>query len=306
MASEDEHEVEHAHAHDHEHGNPPQGGSWGAIADSLVADATMFLPVLNAAITHVQDVLGTTPVNRILDFGSGPGVTTVALAGRFPEARVIAADGSPELLAMVHARAVEAGVADRVETLHTDLAGSPVSAAASFDLVWASMVIHHFDDPLLTLTRMAEGMAPGGVLAVVEFGSPLTMFPAEDEGSRSGTWDRVREASAQALRQHLPHAAATDWADAVRGAGFEVAAIHDCVLDVPAPLPATHREWLRHRLSRDRQTSADVLGADDLAALDRVIDPGGSGGVLAREDVFIRTSRALYVGRRPRAGRERR
>ena len=41
------------------------------------------------------------------------------------------------------------------------------------------------------------------------------------------------------------------------------------------------------------------LSADDLAALDTLLDSDGPDGVLRRDDLTVRTTRTVWVARRP-------
>lgn len=107
---------------------------------------------------------GGLPPGTALDVGCGEGADAVWLAERGWE--VTALDVSEVALARVREHAAEAGVADRVRTLHHDLvAGGP--ASGSYDLV--SVFFFHvlpqvFDD---FYGGLADLVAPGGTLLVV-------------------------------------------------------------------------------------------------------------------------------------------
>jgi SAM-dependent methyltransferase len=263
------------------------------MAEALEQGAEVFSPVMAEAITIVKRALGDLPVSRILDFGSGPGVATTALARSFPDAHIVAADGSAELLERVSARAADEGVADRVTIVCAEL-GAGVGDIEPVDLVWASMVIHHLDEPGEALAQLAQVTRPGGSIAMTEFGVPLTIFPSSDE-AMSQLWERFSRASAGARGDHLPNSWIRDWPDRIHRAGFEIPSEHECVLEWPAPLSPSQREWLCHSVTRDTQMSADRLEKDDLADLEALADPTATGGIMSRQDLFIRTSRMLYL-----------
>lgn len=99
-------------------------------------------------------------VRRIIDLGSGPGVGTAVLAERFPDATVVAVDGSAAMLDRVPG-------SERIQAVLADLDGD-LGHLGPADLVWASMSLHHLADPVAALRQVAGLLAPDGVLGVVE------------------------------------------------------------------------------------------------------------------------------------------
>lgn len=95
---------------------------------------------------------------EIWDLGCGLGEQAALLAARHPQARVRGLDSSPEMLA--RARALPA----RVEWLQGDIAGFSPDAPA--DLIFSNAALQWVDDHPALIPRLAEGLAPGGVLAV--------------------------------------------------------------------------------------------------------------------------------------------
>ncbi|WP_233549293.1 class I SAM-dependent methyltransferase, partial [Clavibacter lycopersici] len=83
---------------------------------------------------------------------------------------------SDAMLARVAERAVVDGLADRIRTVHADLdAGWPALPPA--DVIWASLMLHEVADPARLLARARDGLAPGGILAVVEMDGPPRFLP---------------------------------------------------------------------------------------------------------------------------------
>jgi hypothetical protein len=82
---------------------------------------------------------------------------------------------------------------------------------------------------------------------------------------------------------------------AITAAGLEVAAerVARCRLD--PPLSGDARHVVASHLARGSGMYADMLDAEDRAALDTLADPTTLRGVLARPDVFYETSRRLLV-----------
>lgn len=97
------------------------------------------------------------PAGRILDLGTGTGVTAAAVLSRHPGAALVAVDESADMLGA--ARAALPGDADlRVGRLEDDLPRGP------FDLVVSALAVHHLDGPGKAdlFRRVAAVLAPGG------------------------------------------------------------------------------------------------------------------------------------------------
>jgi release factor glutamine methyltransferase len=80
---------------------------------------------------------GTPPPADILDMGTGSGVIGLSLALAFPEARVVLADVSPDALALAKENAEALGIADRVESVQSDLFAALPNRR--FDLIAANL-----------------------------------------------------------------------------------------------------------------------------------------------------------------------
>jgi trans-aconitate 2-methyltransferase len=96
----------------------------------------------------------------ISDLGCGTGNLTRGLAERWPLARVIGVDNSPEMLA----RAMPLAMPGRLDFVHADIAdwtpGEPV------DLLVSNAALHWINDHDALLRRLTGMLAPGGALAV--------------------------------------------------------------------------------------------------------------------------------------------
>jgi release factor glutamine methyltransferase len=128
---------------------------------------------------------------RILDLGTGGGAIALALAGRFPDARVTALDSSAQALSLAGENAASTGLAGRVTFARSDWF-SEIPAGETFDLIVsnppylsddevtaAAPEVRAFepvsallsaDGGFADLGRIAEGaaafLAPGGMLAL--------------------------------------------------------------------------------------------------------------------------------------------
>lgn len=93
--------------------------------------------------------------SMVVDLGCGTGAMLKPLRARFPAARLIGVDSSPEMLA----RAVDADdlvVAD----------AATWTPPPGTDLLYSNAALHWVDDHARLFPRLIDALAPGGVLAV--------------------------------------------------------------------------------------------------------------------------------------------
>jgi SAM-dependent methyltransferase len=268
-----------------------------AMAEMLDLDAEVLHSYLSEVIGWVADTAAGPP-RRILDLGAGTGAGALALAQRFTGAEVTAVDTSAPLLGRLQVKARDLGVADRIHVIQADLdAGWP--AVEPVDLVWASKSLHHMADPERVLADVFAALRPGGLLTVDELGS-FPRFLATEPGA--GLEERGHAALAAELAGELPHLG-SDWAPRLRQAGFTLLGEREFAIDLTPPLPAAAGRYAQVSLRRLRSALDDRMSADDLAALDALIDGDGPDGVLHRTDLTVRTARTVYLAERSRAAR---
>jgi len=257
------------------------------MADILDLDAEVVGPYLDEltswAATHTE-----AEPRTVLDIGAGTGTGTLALARRFGTAELIVIDRSPTMLDRLQAAAAAHGIADRLRTAQADLdtAWPPVGTA---DLAWASSSLHHVADPDRVLADIHTALNPGGLLVVVEMDGMPRFLP---DGVFPGLEERCRRAAADNGWNAWP-----DWTGHLERAGFTVAEKRVFDLDIhPAP-PAANR--LAHRITSGmRERLADHLSAEDLADLDRLLDPEGEEFLLRRGDLVVRGARTAWAAHR--------
>jgi ubiquinone/menaquinone biosynthesis C-methylase UbiE len=113
------------------------------------------------------------PPARAMDLGTGTGAGAIAIARRFPQARVVGVDLSDAMLDEAR-RGLPDDLRDRVEFQRADGAALPFPGA-SFDLVAHANMIPFFDE-------VARVLAPGGY-ALFAFsggaGTPIYVPPAK-------------------------------------------------------------------------------------------------------------------------------
>ncbi|MDR7273908.1 class I SAM-dependent methyltransferase [Catenuloplanes atrovinosus] len=285
--------------HGHGHGHGHTDIDWARMGDQLERGAGLYAPALREAFAWLRGLTG--PVADVLDLGAGPGAISALLAVAFPEAEVVAVDGSAPLLDRARARAERDGL--RITTRHADLPdGLDTLPAGEAGLVWVSGALHHLGDQQDALRRIARLLRPGGLLALQEGGLAPRYLPRDFGLGRPGLQERLDAAQEEwfaAMRASLPgHTRAHEhWPAMMAAAGLEPAGTRSFLTDLPAPLPDHAREHVLGDLTRRRETLAEHLSGEDVATLDRLIDAHAPDGVPLRPDVFMLTARTVHAAR---------
>jgi ArsR family transcriptional regulator len=102
---------------------------------------------------------------RVADLGCGEGYLALLLA-RFAE-RVIVFDQSEKMLKLVEERAVEQGVADRID-FRVGILESLDLGGAELDAVFLSQSLHHTSNPEDVVCAAAAALKPGGQLVILD------------------------------------------------------------------------------------------------------------------------------------------
>lgn len=138
------------------------------------------------------------PRTRLLEYGAGTGLVTIALLEQLRDAEVTLADSSSGMR-QVLADKVEAGaLPSPARVWDLDLESHP-APTDRFDLVATSMVMHHVRDLDTVLAGFTEVLDPGGHLAIADLDSEDGGFHDHDfDGhhgfSRSGLATRLEQA----------------------------------------------------------------------------------------------------------------
>ncbi|MFC9788436.1 class I SAM-dependent methyltransferase [Rhodococcus sp. NPDC127528] len=285
--------TEHTHRHTHRHAGHHHGErihDEAGLAELLDLDAEVhgsYLHDLSGWIgRHLRDLPRT-----VVDLGAGTGSGSLALAREFPSAEVIAIDRSAAMLERIEASAREAGVADRLRGVQSDLdVGWPPLGAV--DLAWASSSLHEVADPDRLLRDIHGALNPGGVLAVVEMDA-LPRFLPDDIGlGRPGLESRCHEALARVNWNSHP-----DWRPHLERAGFEVVEQRSFPADADQSQGGIAR-YARVFLGRVRDFLGGQLADDDLDTLDRLLTDEGPDSLSRRRDLTVRRRRTGWVARR--------
>lgn len=130
------------------------GSRWDQLRESAFGNAFAF-----------EAMLGLLPREwTVADIGTGTGFLLPSLAARFK--RVIAVDGSNEMLGCARRRSEDAG-ATNVEFQQGDLGKLPIADGAC-DAAIACLVLHHLAKPADALAELQRILRPGGRALIVE------------------------------------------------------------------------------------------------------------------------------------------
>ena len=235
---------------------------------------------------HLADVtawvaeLAPDPPGRIVDLGAGTGNGTLALAGRFPTADLVAVDSSPRMLERIRAAADRHGLGSRIVTREADL-GHGWPDVDRPGIVWAALSLHHVPDPEALLRQIHDRLAPGGLLVVSEMADQPYFLDGEP-------WEeRLHEALAARHLGFDPH---PDWTATLERLGFTVTR-RDFPIEVAEPADLVRR-YLLTFVRRMRTGMADQLTPEDLRTLDDIVANDAAG-----LNPVVRTSRTVWIAR---------
>ncbi|MGW9116811.1 class I SAM-dependent methyltransferase [Streptomyces sp. NPDC055663] len=292
------HGAPQGHHHDHDHGDL----DWDVMGPMLEQEAEISRPQYEEAARWIAGLPTAPKVRRVLDIGSGPGVIACLLAEVFPEAEVVAVDGTAALLERTRARAERLGLGDRVGTRHAEIPDD-LEGLGEADLIWAGNALHHMGDQRAVLAGFAALLRPGGTIALAEGGLQPRRLPRDIGMGRPGLEARLEAINAdrfENMRAALPGTKreTEDWGALFTAVGLEPQGTRSFLLDLPAPLPDRARDHVVAELTRRREMFEDDLSAEDIAVLDRLLDPEDPAGLRRRPDVFLLSARTVHLGRR--------
>jgi len=118
---------------------------------------------------------------HILDLGCGPADITLQLAYRYPQARVVGADGAGAMLELARKLLLRhSALADRVDLRcwHIGRDANPLGSDP-FHAVVSNSLLHHLRDPLDLWRTIFACAAPGAAVLVMDLIRPQSRIEAE-------------------------------------------------------------------------------------------------------------------------------
>ncbi|MCX4790559.1 MULTISPECIES: class I SAM-dependent methyltransferase [unclassified Streptomyces] len=309
MSQHTDHGHQHTTTPGHRHNDPTHAHhhgttefDWDVMGPLLEQNAELSRPQYEEAARWIAGLPTAPNVRRVLDIGSGPGVISCLLAEVFPEAEVVAVDGTPALLERTRTRAQRLGLGDRVRTQQAEIPES-LDALGEADLIWVGNALHHMGDQRAVLAGFAALLRPGGTIALVEGGLPPRQLPRDIGIGRPGLEARLDAITAdwfEDMRTSLPGTKreTEDWSALFTAVGLDPQGTRSFLLDLPAPLSEPARDHVIAEFARRREMFEEVLPAEDVAVLDRLLDPEDPAGLRQRPDVFLLMARTVHLGRR--------
>ncbi len=161
--------------------------------------------------------------------------------------------------------------------------------------MWAANSMHHMGDPARAVAQIYQLLRPGGLLAVTELES-FPRFLTDPAGA--ALEERIHTAMARGRDEAGMHMH-EDWpARFAEEAGFAVESERRFAIALQpppdSPMAAAVTRYAMVTLSRARHGLEDKLSAGDIADLDALAP-----ALSARDDLTVRTSRTVWLARKP-------
>ena len=209
----------------------------------------------------------------VLDLGGGSGGLAVPLALEGHE--VIVVDPSPDALASLRRRAAETDASHLITARQGDADSlKALLDGRAVDLVTCHGTLEHVDDPESTVARLAEVLAPGGLLSLVT----TQRLAAVLSRALAGAFDKARTALSSpdgrwGADDPVPHRFDSDEVLAlVRAAGLAVVDTHPVrIFTDLAPSAALDSEADRHALLALEEAAAAHPALTSLASALHVV-----------------------------------
>jgi ubiquinone/menaquinone biosynthesis C-methylase UbiE len=113
------------------------------------------------------DALDLQPDDVVADIGAGSGYFTFRISPRVPQGKVLAVDIQPEMLEMIRQKQQDEGV-NNVQTI-LGTVDNPQLPEDSVDWILLVDAYHEFSHPYEMMRDVANALAPGGRVALVEY-----------------------------------------------------------------------------------------------------------------------------------------
>ncbi len=107
---------------------------------------------------------------KCLEVGAGPGLLAIAVAQDNPDVRITAVDISQDMISVADEYIQANGFQDRIHCRLVDAADREgLAQLGKFDLVYSTFSLHHWKDPVKSISNLWYSVKDGGVLYIYDF-----------------------------------------------------------------------------------------------------------------------------------------
>jgi ubiquinone/menaquinone biosynthesis C-methylase UbiE/DNA-binding transcriptional ArsR family regulator len=124
----------------------------------------------------LERLLGTTPIDNLLDLGTGTGRILQLLSSLYRRATGV--DASRDMLAVARSNLDKAGVSNAT-IRHGDILNLPLEGQ-DFDAIVIHQVLHYLDQPELAIAEAARMLRPNGRLVIIDLAPHKLDYLRED------------------------------------------------------------------------------------------------------------------------------
>ena len=115
-------------------------------------------------VPHMVQVMGDDPIGAVLDVGTGVGLLAVAIARRWPDAKIVGIDVWEPALERARHHVAEAGLGDRIEIRHQDV--TTLAEPDRYDCGWLPAPFLPREVLAAAIPKVIEAVKPGGLVAI--------------------------------------------------------------------------------------------------------------------------------------------
>lgn len=161
-------------------------------------------------LSQLMDAIEPTSSQVAIDLASGTGFTAMELAPHV--SRVVAFDGTKEMLDKAQALAVERGIKN-IEFVLGDVSELPYPES-TFDIITCRRAAHHFTDKKKFLSESFRVLKSGGGLGLVDMSAPES-----DNHNIFNNIETIRDHS------HIAAEKLETWKELIQGSGFRISKV---------------------------------------------------------------------------------
>ncbi len=116
---------------------------------------------------------------RVLDLGCGPGDVTFRFAACFPEAKILAIDGAPEMIRLAEKRQAKEPGAGNI-TFRQGLIPGALIPPVRYEAIVSSSFLHHLHEPHGLWQTITDHAASGTIIFVIDLLRPESREKARE------------------------------------------------------------------------------------------------------------------------------